>query len=113
MFSISVTVALSYGEIKWNPEIVSNAKSFRNKYNWKGINYPLKIDDWKTFQKNVPTIALNISYIKEKQICSAYISKINSNCEKQIIVLMIPNERKKGWHFLSVKNIILIITWND
>ena len=81
MFSISVTVALSYGEIKWNPEIVSNAKSFRNKYNWKGINYPLKIDDWKTFQKNVPTIAL-------------YISKINSNCEKQIIVLIIPNEGK-------------------
>ena len=27
---------------------------------------------------------------------AAYISKINSNCEKQIILLMIPNEEKEG-----------------
>ena len=29
------------------------------------------------------TIALNILYDKEKQICLTDISKINSNCEKQ------------------------------
>ena len=34
------------------------------------------------FVKNNPTIALNILCIKEKEICQAYISKINSNCEK-------------------------------
>ena len=49
----------------------------------KGINHPSKIDNWKTFVKNNPTIALNILYIKEKEICSAYISNINSNCEKK------------------------------
>ena len=32
--------------------------------------------------------------------CPAYVSKINSNCEKQIISLMIPNEEKEGWHYL-------------
>ena len=53
-----------------------------NKYNWNRINYPSKIDDWKTFEKNYPTTALNILYIKEKETCTAYISKINSNCEK-------------------------------
>ena len=53
-----------------------------HKYNWKGINYPTKIDDLKTFEKNIPTIALNILYIKEKEICRAYVSKINSNCKK-------------------------------
>ena len=41
------------------------------------------------FEKNNPTIALNILCIKEKEICQAYISKINSNCEKQIILLII------------------------
>ena len=66
-----------------------------NKYKCKGINYPSKTDDWKTFEKNYPAIALNILYIKEKEMCPAYISKINSNCEKQIILLMIPNEEKK------------------
>ena len=38
------TVALNYEEIKCNPERVSNIKPFINKYNWKGINYPSKID---------------------------------------------------------------------
>ena len=31
--------------------------------NLKGMNYPSKIGDWKTFEKNNPTIALNILYI--------------------------------------------------
>ena len=33
--------------------------------------------------ENVPTIVLNILYIKEKEICPVYISKVNLNCEKQ------------------------------
>ena len=31
--------------------------------------------------------------------------KNNSNCEKQIIVLMIPSEEKEGWHYLEVKKL--------
>ena len=50
---------------------VSNIKAFINKYDWKGINYPSKMDDWKTFEKINPAIALNILYIKEKEMCSA------------------------------------------
>ena len=88
----AVMVALYYEEIKRNSEGVSNIKSFINKYKRKRINFPSKIDDWKTFKKNSPTIALNILYIKEREICPAYISKINSDCEKQIILLMIPDE---------------------
>ena len=58
--------------------------------------YSSKIDDWKMFQKDGTTIVLNILYIKEKEIWSDYFSKINSNCEKQIILLKIPNEEKEG-----------------
>ena len=32
-FEYAVTVALNYGEIKWNPEKVSNIKLFTNKHN--------------------------------------------------------------------------------
>ena len=35
-------------------------------------------------------------------IYPAYVSKHNSNREKQFILLMIPNE--EGWDYLSVKN---------
>ena len=40
-------------------------------------------------------IAFNVLYIKEREIYPAYISKINSNCEKQIILLMISFDEKK------------------
>ena len=61
------------------------------------MNCPSKINDWKTFKnkKNL-TITLNILYTKEKETFPAYTSKINSNCEKQIILLVIPNKGKVG-----------------
>ena len=94
-FQYAATVALSYEEFKWNPEKAAIIKTFINKYSWKGINCSWKIDDWKTFEKNNRTIAVNILYNKEKEISPAYISKINWNCEKQIILLIIPNKQKK------------------
>ena len=39
--------------------------------------------------------ALNILYTKEKETCAAYVSKINSNCEKQISLLIISEKEKK------------------
>ena len=42
---------------------------------------------------------------KEKELCPPYISEIKSNCEKQITVLMFPNEEKEGWHYFSVKKL--------
>ena len=98
-------VPLNYEETESHPERVSNIKSFMNKYNWDGIKYSSKIDDWKTFEKNNKRIALNVLYIKEMEICPAYISKLNSNCEKQIVLLMISNEENEGWHYLTVKEL--------
>ena len=46
---------------------------FINKYNWEGIRYPSKLDDWKMFEKNNPTIALNVLYTKEREILRACI----------------------------------------
>ena len=53
-------------------------------------------------------MALNILYIKEKEKCPAYISNHNSALEKQIILLMIPNEEKEGWHYLAVKKLLAL-----
>ena len=61
-----VTVASNYEEIESHPKRVSNIKPFVNEYNQKGVNYPSEIDDWKTFEKNNLTIALNFLYIKER-----------------------------------------------
>ena len=53
-------------------------------------------------EKNNVTIAVNVWYDEKEKIYPAYVSKNNSNHEKQVILLMIPNEKK--WHFLAVKN---------
>ena len=73
----AATVALNYKEIESHPERVSNIKPLMNKYNQAGINYPSKTDDWKTFEKNNPTLALNILDVKEKEKLPAGISKHN------------------------------------
>ena len=46
-------------------------------------------------------------------MCTTYISKVNSNCEKQIILLMIQNEKKEDWHYFSAKETIDIIKRNN
>ena len=46
------------------------------------------MDDWKCFSEKQSD---NILHIEEKEIFPAFISKINSNSEKQIILFMIPN----------------------
>ena len=48
-------------------------------------------------------------YVTEKNIWPAYISKINSNCEKQVIPLMVPNEEKEGWHYLAVTKLSTLL----
>ena len=65
-----------------------------NKYNKEGINFTSENNDWSKFEKNNVTIALNVLYAKKEKIYPAYVSKHNSNCEKQVILLMIPNGEK-------------------
>ena len=52
------------------------------------------IDDWKKFERNNGTIALNVLYAKKEKIYSAYVSKHNSNRKKQVILLKISNGEK-------------------
>ena len=41
------------------------------------MNFPSGKDDWKKFEKNNPTIALNILYVKNENICPDFNSKHN------------------------------------
>ena len=88
-FQYAVTVAVNFGEIKWNPERGSNIKSFINKYNCKGINYPTKIDDLKTSAKKIQQLLLIFCILQKKKYVQLIFQNITS--EKHIIFLMIPN----------------------
>ena len=90
-------------EIKTDPQWITKAKSFENKYEWEEINFQSEKDSLKKFEKNNVTIALNTFYAKKGNIYPACVSKHNSNREKQVILLMIPNRRK--WHQLADKKL--------
>ena len=100
-FRYATTVALNYEEIGKYTGGITKIKPFIDNYNWEGINYPSEKDDWKKFERNNLTIALNVLRSKKEKIYRAYVSKHNSNCEKQVILLMILNG--KGWDYAAVK----------
>ena len=80
--------------------------------------FSIKRDDWQTFEKSNVAIALHVFYAKkEKNIYPAYVSKHNSNREKQVILLMIPNEEgskaksegQRRRHHLAVKKLLELL----
>ena len=101
----AITVALDYGKIENHPERISNIAPFIDKCNWKDIDFLSHQKDWKKFEQNNKTIALNILFVpcNTKQIRLAYKSKYNRKQDNQVILLMITND--KNWHYLAVKNL--------
>ena len=65
-------------------------------YNWEGIEFPAGIKDWKRFEKNNKTIALNILYVPhdEETINLTYKSKYNRKRKNQVALLMITDGEK-------------------
>ena len=96
-FQYTVTVALNHGEIGKHAEKISKIKRFINKYKWEGINFPSEKADWKKIAENNVKVAHNIFFAKKEKIYPAYVSKNNSNREKQVVLIMILNEEKREW----------------
>ena len=45
-FQNALDDALNYQTIESNPQRISKLKSYVNKYNWKGINFPAGSKEW-------------------------------------------------------------------
>ena len=78
---------------------------FSCEYNWEGIEFPAGIKDWKRFEKNNKTIALNILQVplNEIKISHAYKSKYNRELENQVVLLIITHG--KQWHYTALKSL--------
>ena len=44
-FQYVVTIVLNHEKIKRDPQRITKIKTFINKYNWEGINFPSEIDN--------------------------------------------------------------------
>ena len=78
-FQYPLTVALNYEQIKRYPQRISKIKPFIDQYNWKEIDFLSHSKDWKKFESNNKSIALNILYVPNntEEIRHAYKSKYN------------------------------------
>ena len=102
-FQYSITVVLHHQDIENHPERIINIGPHIALYNWEGIEFPAGIKDWKRFEQNNKTIALNIVFVphNEKTINLTYKSKYNRKPENQVVLLMITNGKK--WHYIALK----------
>ena len=78
-------------------------KPFIDQYSWEEIDFPSHGKDWKKFESNNKSIALNTFPVphNNKKIRHAYKSKYNLEPENQVILSMITDGKK--WHYLAVK----------
>ena len=97
---------MNYLNIDGHPERISKLKPFINNYNWKDIEFPSHSKDWKKFEQNNKTLALNILYVpyNTNEIKQAYISKYSNERDSQVNLLMI-TDGTTNWHYLAIKNI--------
>ena len=95
-FQYSITVALNHQNIENHPERISNIKPFIDKYNWKGIDFPAGIKDWKKFEENNKEVGLKILYTLPniKEIKLAYKSKYNRKRKDEVVLLMITDNKQ-------------------
>ena len=58
---------MNHQNIDHNPERISELKPFISNYNWKDIEFPSHLKDWKKFECNNKTTALNILFVPYKK----------------------------------------------
>ena len=104
-FKYAITATLNHNEINNHPEKISKLKPFARNYNWKNIKFPSEKKDYKKFERNKKTIALNTLYVpyNTEKIRPAYISKYNYKRDNQVVLLKITND-DENWHYLAVKS---------
>ena len=84
----------------------SKIRPFIDEYNWSETDFPSNQKDWKKFDCNNKSIALNILYTPHntKDARHPYKSKCNLAREHQIILLIITDDGE-NWHYLCVKKL--------
>ena len=102
---------MNHQKIENHPERISNIKPFIDHYNWKGIDFPAGIKEWKKFEQNNKEIALNILSVppNTKTINLAYKSKYNRKRKNQVVLLMITDDKQSDridkWHYIALKSV--------
>jgi len=103
-FKWAVIAALHHKDIGDHPERISKLRSYIDRYDWSGIEFPTPSTQWKKFEKQNPNVALNVLVIEaEKEIRQGYISKYNTERPKCADVLIVEAGNKR--HYTAIKSL--------
>ena len=107
-FKWAVTVALNHGEIGKDPQRISNIKPYTNKQNWTGLEFPVAVNKIDRFEKNNPSVAVNVLAIgsgKEIYVCRR--SK-HFNREQAVTLLLLHEKEKR--HYVAIKSLSRLLS---
>ena len=72
-FQKALDDALNYQNIETHPERISKNKPYISKYNWERKEFSARPKDWKKFEQNNKTIALNLLFVPQCRNNKVYI----------------------------------------
>ena len=108
-FQYSVTLSLYHEQIGKNYCIITKIKQYTNNFDWKNVNFPPQEQDYKTFEMNNKSIAINILYVPSDtgKISYLYKCEFNKTREKQSILLILTDDQKQD--YVAVKNLYSLL----
>ena len=69
-FKWAVIVSLHHGEISDYPERIAKLQPFAERYNWKGLKFPVALNKIGKFERNNPKIVVNVLLVNQKKTSS-------------------------------------------
>ena len=87
-------------KLKRTHKVYHKIKLSIDQHSWKAIEFPSHKKDWKKFELNNKSMALNVLYVpyKTEKIEHLYKSKHNFNLNS------FNDSYGKKWHYLALKN---------
>ena len=104
----AIIIALNYDEIGNHHQRVNKLKPFIDQYNWKNINFPSHVDDWKKIELNNKSIAFNLLYVPEGEKAIRHVYKSKYNLKRDQVMLLMIGDGKK-WHYLTVRSLSALL----
>ena len=114
-FKWAVIAALHHEEIDFHPERISKLKPYSDLYNWKGLKFPVAVNQIEKFEKNNLDIAVNVLYLhspKEGKIRDkiAILRRSDGNTSRSKVVnlLLITDGEKR--HYTAIKSLSRLLS---
>ena len=78
-------------------------KQYTNSFDWNNINFPPQEQDYKAFEMNNKSIAMNVLQEVERKISHLCKSEFNKTRENHVILLILSDHQKQ--QYVAVKNL--------